>query len=1620
MAENVYSGLRQFSYWKAQKLWKLLDKKVDNPVYGKQRACEKINALVVGAGPCGLRSAIELALLGARVCVVEERDKFSRNNVLHLWEFVIHDLKSLGAKIFYPKFCAGSIEHISIRQLQCSLMKTALMFGVQVHESVSFVKIKPPGDDEKGGTTGFRALLEPAGHILSEFDIDVLIGADGKRNTIQGFPRNEMRGRLAIGITANFVNRKKRRPRRGGVAYIFNQEFFKRMKGATGVDLENIVYYKDETHYFVMTAKKQSLLQLGVIKKDHEDVGLLLSPENVNRDALANYAQSAAEFATDEKLPLLEFAKNHRGHPDIAMFDFTSLFSSRCAVRIWESRGKSLLVGIVGDSLHEPFWPTGSGCARGFLGVLDTAWLIREFGLGKRGLLEVLAERESIYRLLAQTTKDNMHKALSKYTIDPRTRYVSLEMTLQPADVVDIICSDNPRPASAADRVPLNRTTSAHEDPSDLIAMYEVLRFVQAALAGHKLKVFDFDLSLRDGRVLAALVAKFRPDLLDLQEVLSMENVQRVEKVFETIEESLDVLSPCTSKYWPNLSRPRKFSYVSAIVEAIRKDGSAVARCLITPRAHSLKRRIIEPLKITVNAKKSGAIAELSASLFGRSFDDALIVSQAVDEQQRHEERLTRIKTEIRLERMPETSPSKIEKLNPDLVEKVKKIVSGEKQKENLREMYDKKQSKTGRLDPSEIATLENRLNKSPTPTRAEHLSSQEEKILRAKAADARKEAASGFSREYETLRFEKYDKVINESEKAAKRRELVGIDPFNRQRRATTAIVFPNGASTSSAVPNPPVKSFTVENGENGVVFRPIASVEPKRQTSMVETAFDSLNPRKQETCKLCEKVVYLAERVQVGTIFVHRNCFRCAYCSQPLRIGAYCTDKDLEYHYPNRLFYYCRTHMQIPLREKISKIGRVERAIQRKKSSEDEESSSATAKQEQLEEISVQKSSPSEPELTAVPRQQSTTTLNFFSPEQMRTRAEQKIKNSAMASMITSPGLEVGQVSQNTPERAEFGAHIRNSRPSSSALNYEEAERVTLTDSTSDSEDEEEEELSGIINDPVASEDEAPTNEAVPDEEDVEDELEDEDLAEVERTFNEILEQHPDQQFDSQADKEVLVKTALERINHRRSVYMTPSAARYPPKSLKTPRQSSIQNEDLFFTPAVSFRKPKEEEEDDESRNRAVSIAVDSEIGNYELYMTPCAANIQQEKMNELEKLRSEARQRAKLKTDEQLGIESTSTKRSSLEKISSSVEKSAGKVTARASTVSPPTNRGKKVTEKAVSLLDDMPSMRRTSSGRDTAGMTLVEEVTPKTPPVPSSEPPMIETPVRRPIPPPPVAPSQGLLSKLFSPNAIRKVNLLDPDRLHCESKREVKMLENPVRKMRLKRSEVGPPPPPASKLSMEKPLSTICDPNGKVPCVAVAPSPRKTPTPIGPSTSTSVHPASDERTASPMMSRNESDRAAQLIQKHAEKNDSPTSGGTSPTGAGPAEKFGGAKLRLKPRDSFMLDCWNALVQEQKFLKWRQECLMLRKQQFELERKYKELNEKLNALNDDDDGSRRAELLEQMLEVVAKKKEIKTRVDVSNSSLKSSRPSAQDLVDAGYDFRRLQPVFSPPSNK
>ena len=111
---DIYRKLKsQLTSWKCQSLWDLIDTRAKQSEYGKGNFCKHISVLIIGSGPIGLRTAIEAALLGCRTVVVEKRTNFTRNNVLHLWPFLLTDFKGLGAKKFYGKFGAGSIDHIS-------------------------------------------------------------------------------------------------------------------------------------------------------------------------------------------------------------------------------------------------------------------------------------------------------------------------------------------------------------------------------------------------------------------------------------------------------------------------------------------------------------------------------------------------------------------------------------------------------------------------------------------------------------------------------------------------------------------------------------------------------------------------------------------------------------------------------------------------------------------------------------------------------------------------------------------------------------------------------------------------------------------------------------------------------------------------------------------------------------------------------------------------------------------------------------------------------------------------------------------------------------------------------------------------------------------------------------------------------------------------------------------------------------------------------------------------------------------------------------------------------------------------------------------------------------------
>lgn len=321
--------------------------------YEGNAAAKGKKVLVIGAGPCGLRLAMEAQYLGAETTVVEARTHMTRNNVLKLWTFIMEDLKNLGAKSLYNKLEHGSINHISIWKLQLILVKMALLLGAQVRAGETFKSLKEP--TEENGWVVIIEKMEEGRTVEVEEEYDIIICASGRKVPLDGFDRNQPETKMAIAITANWKNlgspEEKAIKEIPGLSWQNDREFFQTLDTTHGINLENIVHFKDLTHYFVMTAKKESLLSKGVLLNDR-DRDNLLDKDNIDHEALEQFALHAATFSTgyfSTELPSTPLEDRP------AIFDFTHLYRSKNASRVKLFKGHRLLLGLVGTAFNSLF-----------------------------------------------------------------------------------------------------------------------------------------------------------------------------------------------------------------------------------------------------------------------------------------------------------------------------------------------------------------------------------------------------------------------------------------------------------------------------------------------------------------------------------------------------------------------------------------------------------------------------------------------------------------------------------------------------------------------------------------------------------------------------------------------------------------------------------------------------------------------------------------------------------------------------------------------------------------------------------------------------------------------------------------------------------------------------------------------------------------------------------------------------------------------------------------------------------------------------------------------------------------------------------------------------------------
>ena len=125
---------------------------------------------------------------------------------------------------------------------------------------------------------------------------------------------------------------------------------------------------------------------------------------------------------------MLDAAKRHF-HYSLNLFGLFHLNESLSAI----SSSLPFFIYIYLPLFPQPFWPTGSGCARGVLSALDLAWMIRLYGM-KMPPLAVLRERENVFKLLSVTDSKDLQKNHKAYTINPTTRYSNLNQ-VQPFNI---------------------------------------------------------------------------------------------------------------------------------------------------------------------------------------------------------------------------------------------------------------------------------------------------------------------------------------------------------------------------------------------------------------------------------------------------------------------------------------------------------------------------------------------------------------------------------------------------------------------------------------------------------------------------------------------------------------------------------------------------------------------------------------------------------------------------------------------------------------------------------------------------------------------------------------------------------------------------------------------------------------------------------------------------------------------------------------------------------------------------------------------------------------------------------------------------------------------------------
>ncbi|XP_010126774.1 PREDICTED: protein-methionine sulfoxide oxidase MICAL2-like, partial [Chlamydotis macqueenii] len=181
---------------------------------------------------------------------------------------------------------------------------------------------------------------------------------------------------------------------------------------------------------------------------------------------------------------------------------------------------------------------------------------------------------ESIYRLLPQTTPENINKNFDQYTIDPGTRYPNLNSScVRPHQVRQLYVTNELQQCPLERVSSIRRSVNLSRHESD-IRPNKLLTWCQKQTEGYRnVNITDLTTSWKSGLALCAIIHRFRPDLIDFDALNEEDGVKNNQLAFDVAEQEFGIPPVTTGKEVGSAGEPDKLSmvmYLSKFYELFR------------------------------------------------------------------------------------------------------------------------------------------------------------------------------------------------------------------------------------------------------------------------------------------------------------------------------------------------------------------------------------------------------------------------------------------------------------------------------------------------------------------------------------------------------------------------------------------------------------------------------------------------------------------------------------------------------------------------------------------------------------------------------------------------------------------------------------------------------------------------------------------------------------------------------------------------------------------------------------------------------------------------------------------------------------------------------------------